>query len=282
MIAGHSLGGAMAVVAALDLAEGSTTPEVITFGCPRVGSIEFSWLFHQRKIGIRRFVHAQDGVTVSPPWGLYLPIGIPLRLGGTAQPAPPPPMGWVGGPSQSGTTTFQQLFPLALQIIHPALGHVFWSNRDACKFMDPSQTSLGRLALGPAGLLLKVAFWMLLTPLLLCLIAVLAHPVATSDLARQGLSQYRCVRWLATGGLMFAVQQVAYGLAWGCPTWLRASLSAAVLVWLAMHVTAGAFAFGLIFLTIVLLLAAYRCLGGSTDHSMAFYVRALGAKPVRE
>ena len=48
---GHSLGGALAVLAAYDLAAGWTIEEVTVFGCPRVGTPSFAADYVRRKSG---------------------------------------------------------------------------------------------------------------------------------------------------------------------------------------------------------------------------------------
>lgn len=74
---GHSLGGAMAVLAALDyrLKEQNSEIWVITFGCPRVGNRAFCRLYERK---ILEVVHVQNGndiVTKMPPrlFGYSLP-----------------------------------------------------------------------------------------------------------------------------------------------------------------------------------------------------------------
>lgn len=67
-ITGHSLGAAMAVLAAFDLAkQGFEVLDVITFGAPRVGQRQFAYLF---KLGVKnywRVTHGRDPVPHVPP-----------------------------------------------------------------------------------------------------------------------------------------------------------------------------------------------------------------------
>jgi pimeloyl-ACP methyl ester carboxylesterase len=67
-LTGHSLGGAIATVAALDLATDWSIDEVVVFGCPRVGSDEFANYYSQRLGAITvRYVKTTDLVP-RVPW----------------------------------------------------------------------------------------------------------------------------------------------------------------------------------------------------------------------
>ena len=68
-ITGHSLGGALAILCALEFSRQQLTPEtVVTFGQPRVGNAAFADLYN-RQLGDRTFhvVNANDPVPLSPP-----------------------------------------------------------------------------------------------------------------------------------------------------------------------------------------------------------------------
>jgi len=68
-ILGHSMGGALAHLAALDL-RAAFDPEdlrVFTFGSPRVGNSVFSEFFDQRVAQSWRFTHNRDAVPSLPP-----------------------------------------------------------------------------------------------------------------------------------------------------------------------------------------------------------------------
>jgi len=84
-VTGHSLGGALAVLAAPDLAANAgIVPSVYTFGAPRVGSWRFMLLFNRLIPEAFRWQNAYDLVTHVPPpvyrspltraWYLYLHV----------------------------------------------------------------------------------------------------------------------------------------------------------------------------------------------------------------
>ena len=86
VLAGHSLGGALAVLAAEYSARvAGHAPEVVyTFGCPRVGDANFAGSF--RDLGLSsvtyRLVHGADLVPRVPPTGLsYVHVGRLLHCG---------------------------------------------------------------------------------------------------------------------------------------------------------------------------------------------------------
>ena len=66
-VTGHSLGGALATLAAMRMHERAVQPWIATFGQPPVGRIEFVWRY-QRTLGQRhyRFVHGTDIVSDVP------------------------------------------------------------------------------------------------------------------------------------------------------------------------------------------------------------------------
>jgi hypothetical protein len=111
VVAGHSLGGALATLAAVGIVNrcfpteaqrASVAVEVITFGSPRVGNRMFQH-YYDATLGLRngtwRHVHHLDLIpTVPPAWFGYSHVGTlvaveqggPLRLA-EAQGGPPPP-----------------------------------------------------------------------------------------------------------------------------------------------------------------------------------------------
>lgn len=62
-ISGHSLGGAMAVLAAADLGAVAVA-EVVTFGAPRVGNVAWAHVFKQRTEGVRVLQVRDEGDAV--------------------------------------------------------------------------------------------------------------------------------------------------------------------------------------------------------------------------
>jgi len=70
LITGHSLGGALAAVAALDLAARSFASRLYTFGQPRVGDAYFVRALSNAALGYHRFVNNNDIVPRLPPAGM--------------------------------------------------------------------------------------------------------------------------------------------------------------------------------------------------------------------
>jgi hypothetical protein len=80
VITGHSLGGAVATLAALDLkGQGYKVHSLYAFGCPRVGDEEFKKVYGNAGIPTFRFVNAFDIVPRIPTIG-YVHVGLPLFL----------------------------------------------------------------------------------------------------------------------------------------------------------------------------------------------------------
>ena len=86
VLTGHSLGGALAVMAAFDLARLFSVRWVITFGQPRVGLLSFSQFYDTRPCGpeepdttlhavTRRYIHETDVISRLPPPLLYCHVG---------------------------------------------------------------------------------------------------------------------------------------------------------------------------------------------------------------
>jgi len=82
LLTGHSLGGAIALLAAFDLAEQFPIRAVITFGAPRVGMFLFRHRYHTRLCGertlhavTRRYTHHTDVFSRVPPPPLYCHVG---------------------------------------------------------------------------------------------------------------------------------------------------------------------------------------------------------------
>jgi pimeloyl-ACP methyl ester carboxylesterase len=69
LITGHSLGAALATLAAADHADRQPEPKLITFGSPRVGDATFAGLLDalNTRGNVRRFVDCCDVVTRVPP-----------------------------------------------------------------------------------------------------------------------------------------------------------------------------------------------------------------------
>jgi len=79
---GHSMGGALAVLAAVDAAEAGARVECTTFGAPRVGNAAFAARYQAAVADAKRIVHVADIVPTVPiaPWYRHV-IG-PTVVGG--------------------------------------------------------------------------------------------------------------------------------------------------------------------------------------------------------
>ncbi|MEB3269711.1 MAG: lipase family protein [Leptolyngbya sp.] len=88
VVTGHSLGGALATVAALDLQYNITQHTqqpltVYTFGAPRVGNAALIASFEQRVLDSHRYVYGRDLVTEVPRWWQgYRHVPQQVNLGG--------------------------------------------------------------------------------------------------------------------------------------------------------------------------------------------------------
>lgn len=80
-IAGHSLGGALALLAAASLKDQGITSHVCTYGQPRVGLGEFARRFdHELPGRLIRFVNQNDIVPRLPPGLIYRHAGLVKRI----------------------------------------------------------------------------------------------------------------------------------------------------------------------------------------------------------
>lgn len=80
-VTGHSLGGALAVIAAANLKIDQLTPTVYTYGQPRAGFGEFAGRFNQELPGrLYRFINQSDIVARVPPDPFYRHTGTPKRI----------------------------------------------------------------------------------------------------------------------------------------------------------------------------------------------------------
>ena len=81
VITGHSLGGATATLAALDLKQkGYNVVSLTTFGCPRVGGSEFKAIYDKAGIPSYRYVNSYDMVPRIPKVA-FEHVGTPFYLG---------------------------------------------------------------------------------------------------------------------------------------------------------------------------------------------------------
>lgn len=94
VVTGHSLGGATATVAAMDLkARGYDVHSLTTFGCPMVGGDSFAGNFKQADIPAFRYVNAWD-VVPRVPKGDFQHVGQPFYLSTRGEMLPKQQSGW--------------------------------------------------------------------------------------------------------------------------------------------------------------------------------------------
>ena len=78
---GHSLGGAVACLAATETARRfQLKPRVVTFGCPKIGNAKFASFFDALVPDHLRYVHGNDAVTYVP-WFVYHHCGNEVCVG---------------------------------------------------------------------------------------------------------------------------------------------------------------------------------------------------------
>jgi pimeloyl-ACP methyl ester carboxylesterase len=146
-LTGHSLGGAMAVLAAYELAERWLIAEVTVFGCPRTGTGAFAQSYDSRNAGpgadtklaaiTTRYVMATDLVSRVPPPLVFAHVGKAIHV------------------NESGNRIDSPM-PLAARVVQTTL---------APQPDDPSPTSIegGLLAvlrpLGPAAMAMAMPIW---------------------------------------------------------------------------------------------------------------------------
>ncbi|CAB4004099.1 mastigoneme [Paramuricea clavata] len=77
IVTGHSLGGALATLAAVELAKAGYNTDLITYGSPRVGNKQFSEYVDKTMNGLNlRVTYKKDIVTASPPQSIgYWHVG---------------------------------------------------------------------------------------------------------------------------------------------------------------------------------------------------------------
>ncbi|XP_046857527.1 putative lipase LIH1 [Xenia sp. Carnegie-2017] len=84
LVTGHSLGGAMATLAAVDLVNAGHRVDLITFGSPRVGNHEFAEHVNGALSGLNlRMTYKDDLVTVVPPLMRFVHVGQEINCVGT-------------------------------------------------------------------------------------------------------------------------------------------------------------------------------------------------------
>lgn len=114
---GHSLGGALATIAALDAGLQDLADEVVcvTYGSPRVGNSAFAKLFNRIVDISYRFVQGSDVVAHSPTRWRFTHVrgGIHCRSGGRYALTVPTP--WIPRVSDHGIDVYIQFFAVWLE-----------------------------------------------------------------------------------------------------------------------------------------------------------------------
>jgi Lipase (class 3) len=101
LTAGHSLGGALAILAAFELSPNITIRMVQTFGAPRVGALDFRLAYNRRLARVtRQFHYGADVVAIVPPPPLFIHVCPGTRIQATFVPGQPEypntALGWLG------------------------------------------------------------------------------------------------------------------------------------------------------------------------------------------
>jgi hypothetical protein len=78
---GHSLGGALATLAAIDLATPGKTMTCCTFGCPRVGDEAMTKLFKERVHTSVRLFHEYDPISMVPVTTRFMHVHGGYKIG---------------------------------------------------------------------------------------------------------------------------------------------------------------------------------------------------------
>jgi pimeloyl-ACP methyl ester carboxylesterase len=290
-LAGHSLGGAVATIAALELAQrGFDVQRVVVFGSPRVGSPEF--VARYAALGLqaktRRFVHDQDGVSVLPPplWYAHVTYAtgltqsaayLPLITHPAGTAAPDQPVAKYALPLVTPTPAVDKpaLF-FTLLSMFPSLIGIAWTWRQLLisdpsnRWWNPEQTSLGKQS-STGGYVIFI--------LVLVAARLLTGLDDSSAWLNKGIIGGAWFYWPAVIAFSVLVQQACYFLLYRFPGWLRLPVSVALAVvqwwWLPLTQISIIAAQVLVITTIFFLLVGYSFVGGAPDHRMKYYVAAL-------
>ena len=101
LTAGHSLGGALAILSAYELSPLIPIRMVQTFGAPRVGAIEFRLAYNRRLANVtQQFRYGADVITIVPPPPLFIHVcpgtHIQETYASTTPEYPNSALGWLG------------------------------------------------------------------------------------------------------------------------------------------------------------------------------------------
>lgn len=161
-LCGHSLGGAIATIAALDWTrQGGEVEQVITFGSPRTGSWEFAERYDSANLSEKtlRYTHDQDGICVIPPRLLFWHVApaLKLEMPDRGEPVRRQP-GLLPEPVTAAPGVFESLVVAlkpALMGAAPAAGAVLsmLDEKSDSIWMNPKKTALRRVSLGGAQFL---------------------------------------------------------------------------------------------------------------------------------
>jgi hypothetical protein len=239
--AGHSLGGALAILSAFDLSQHQSISAVRTFGAPRVGAIEFALSYNQRLASVTsQFKFGADAVTIIPPPPLFVHVCPALRINASfADAGPPKPLSMLGLIAQ---------------------GYNYTQIPDSLFSKEPIT----------AAILVALTFVALFTKLpgyLLTHLSVWVNAIAHTYLGAVALIAISIP----------LVQQLTYLIPMRIPSALRWILSLAIIATIAaLHVNLLWIIPTLVWTFVISVFLLRALLPSATDHKMLGYLNALG------
>ena len=285
-LTGHSLGGAVATIAAMELTQrGFDIQRVVIFGSPRVGSPEFAARYAAMGLQAktRRFVHDQDGVSVLPPPLWYAHVSKAIALGNSGASVPlissdssAKPVKLYTAPVATTTPVDRQALFFWLVTVIPGFAGIAWTwhqlltNDPSNKWWNPEQTTLGKSY--------PIIGYVIFTFVMLAARLFIGMGDSSAWL-NKGLVGGAWFYWPAVIAFSVLAQQACYFLLFRWPGWLRMNTSVALAVmqwwWLPPTQISIITAQVLVIATAIFLLVGYSFAGGAPDHRMKYYVAAL-------
>ena len=182
VLTGHSLGGAVALLAAYELVAEWTVEEVTVFGCPRVGTPRFAKSYLGRKSGpgatktlgeiTARYVHATDVISRVPPpllWYQHVGESVNLNHAGFRLRYPQPYLARILDTCYAGPAQFASPALYGLQRFPPQPGLECMTDTGGAASRDSSVLSTIARAFGTLGPTLGIGLVPLWAPCALVL-----------------------------------------------------------------------------------------------------------------